>query len=683
MARGLPVLVTRHSGHLDFCNDENSFLIDCTYEFSDSHLKVFNSYWARPSIDQLVQTMKTMYRAGRSPETEAASKASQGERDALRLRWCDAAERVDGFVEYLDKRPVMRRKLRVGWISTYNARCGIAAYSEHLLEFFDNSAYEITILADDQTTIGPDPDNILRLWSKSRGGLSHISEHLIGNRFDAAFFQYNFSFFDFADFADTLIYLSNAGVTTFVTLHRTGGLQDYRQMAPYQKIIEALQSCARLFVHGLEDVNRLREFGVSENVVLLTHGVIDRVPLNKDAARSLLGLSAFAPVIGTSGFLLPGKGLAELIHSFALVLRAHPAAYLLMLNADYPTPESQAQREHCLALVHQLDLRDHVSLLHDFLDIEEILFLLSACDVVVYPYQRSEESASGAVRLGLAAGRPVLTTPLPTFSDLSEIVYQLPGTEARAIAEGIISFLGDEEHNAEVLQRQRDWVRANSWAAQSARISNILDGCFEEIHGIELRPPRVPASEFMPPAKGGNPAQFKLSAAPSEDLAAAQELLERKAVKWWSADSSPQSVKETRRFLAAFGSSSLSLADRARDLRDWQSAVRYYREALEEKPNHPAIWVQYGHALKESGNRLEAENAYRKSIELDGDIADTHLQLGHVLKIQGKRSEASAAYLRAFVLDPELHDAAFELKGLGWTRGRIELALRRARSGSE
>src|SRR6202023_516787 len=150
---------------------------------------------------------------------------------------------------------------------------------------------------------------------------------------------------------------------------------------------------------------------------------------------------------------------------------------------------------------------------------------------------------------------------------------------------------------------------------------------------------------------------------------------ERKTVRR-SGESSLPSGKETRRFFGGFGGSSLSLADRARDLRDWQSAARYYRQALEEQPDHPAIWVQYGHALKESGNRLEAENAYRKSIELDGDVADTHLQLGHVLKIQGRRIEASAAYLRALVLDPALDHASFELRNLGWTTGRIRLALR-------
>jgi len=231
------------------------------------------------------------------------------------------------------------------------------------------------------------------------------------------------------------------------------------------------------------------------------------------------------------------------------------------------------------------------------------------------------------------------------------------------------------------------WMLAPwAWAAQGARLSNIIDGCFEETHNVELRMPREVGSEFTPPAQRATRTQFSMSLAPSGDLAAAQGLLERKIVRS-SAESSLSSVKETRpvketrRFFGGFGGNSLSLADGARDLRDWQSAARYYRQALKEKPDHPAIWVQYGHALKESGNRLEAENAYRKSIELDGDVADTHLQLGHVLKIQGRGSEASTAYLRALVLDPQLDDAAFELKRLGWTRGRIELALRRARSG--
>jgi tetratricopeptide (TPR) repeat protein len=116
----------------------------------------------------------------------------------------------------------------------------------------------------------------------------------------------------------------------------------------------------------------------------------------------------------------------------------------------------------------------------------------------------------------------------------------------------------------------------------------------------------------------------------------------------------------------------LRLADRARDAGDWALAVRHYREALARDPGNPAIWVQYGHALKESGNVAEAEKAYRKAIEIDGRIADSHLQLGHALKMQGRRNDAASAYFRALALDPA-SPAAVELIALCWEPiGKLE-----------
>jgi tetratricopeptide (TPR) repeat protein len=110
----------------------------------------------------------------------------------------------------------------------------------------------------------------------------------------------------------------------------------------------------------------------------------------------------------------------------------------------------------------------------------------------------------------------------------------------------------------------------------------------------------------------------------------------------------------------------LMLANRARDVGDWALAARHYREVLTTNPGNTAIWVQYGHALKESGNLADAEKAYRRSIEIDDRIADTHLQLGHVLKMQGRRYDAAASYFRALALERTLSLPASELLSLCW-----------------
>jgi glycosyltransferase involved in cell wall biosynthesis len=121
----------------------------------------------------------------------------------------------------------------------------------------------------------------------------------------------------------------------------------------------------------------------------------------------------------------------------------------------------------------------------------------------------------------------------------------------------------------------------------------------------------------------------------------------------------------------------IPLADRARDARQWELAAQLYRKALDRNPRNPPIWVQYGHALKESGELrdpdmlAQAEIAYRRALSLDPGEADTYLQLGHVLKLRGKTEEAREAYLRAVALDSSLESAASELMQFGWSEAHF------------
>ena len=92
-------------------------------------------------------------------------------------------------------------------------------------------------------------------------------------------------------------------------------------------------------------------------------------------------------------------------------------------------------------------------------------------------------------------------------------------------------------------------------------------------------------------------------------------------------------VNLSRRHLRRRKPDFVSLADHARNARQWELAARLYREALERDPQNPPIWVQYGHALKEWGELREpdklgeAELAYRKALSLDPSVADSSSSL--------------------------------------------------------
>jgi glycosyltransferase involved in cell wall biosynthesis/Tfp pilus assembly protein PilF len=105
-------------------------------------------------------------------------------------------------------------------------------------------------------------------------------------------------------------------------------------------------------------------------------------------------------------------------------------------------------------------------------------------------------------------------------------------------------------------------------------------------------------------------------------------------------------------------------ADRARDVKNWSIAAAHYSMALQRDPDQPAIWVQYGHALKESGNATAAEAAYLEAARMKPTVADTYLQLGHLMKVMRQLDRARGYYQRATEIDPNQQDAIRELASL-------------------
>jgi lipopolysaccharide biosynthesis protein len=108
----------------------------------------------------------------------------------------------------------------------------------------------------------------------------------------------------------------------------------------------------------------------------------------------------------------------------------------------------------------------------------------------------------------------------------------------------------------------------------------------------------------------------------------------------------------------------LIAGNRARDRGDWTSAALRYRLFLGATPGNFAVWVQLGHALKESGQLAEAAVAYGAALEINSEDADLHLSLGHLQKRQGLFSDAITSYMRSVALDGNA-DARDELRRMG------------------
>jgi glycosyltransferase involved in cell wall biosynthesis len=155
-----------------------------------------------------------------------------------------------------------------------------------------------------------------------------------------------------------------------------------------------------------------------------------------------------ARVIGTFGFLGRHKRFPELLDA----LRQLPGAELVV----YGHAKGAAQRAAFARAADGLPVR-HVD---TYLPEHEIAARLAAeADVLVFWYRAPVYlSTSGAARVGLATGVPVLTSATDWFSDLREVTYQ-----PENLVEGVERLLEDGALRKHLTRAAREYCHQHSW----------------------------------------------------------------------------------------------------------------------------------------------------------------------------------------------------------------------------
>ena len=184
---------------------------------------------------------------------------------------------------------------------------------------------------------------------------------------------------------------------------------------PVSKLFKSLKTlsstlriCDRILVHTPKDLNRMKNIALENNVTLFPHGIVDFKPFDKNPVSSTMN-SVFT--ISTFGYCLPHKGFPELIKAVKKLLDQDVPIRLKMITALYDESFNWFYNE-LTQLVIRLGLNDVVEINKEYLQEEEILLALSNTDLVVFPYQNTNESSSAAVRQGIASRTPVAVTPL-------------------------------------------------------------------------------------------------------------------------------------------------------------------------------------------------------------------------------------------------------------------------------
>jgi glycosyltransferase involved in cell wall biosynthesis len=456
----------------DICRENDCWPIEYHIEPASTHVTEGNSVWANPVCDSLREQMRAVYRsttAERLRRTQSAREFVAGRftwRQTAVRHWNHCREALENKAELSPVRDHVRTPFAVGLITSWNTRCGIAEYSRHLTSHFP-PRIKFSVFANrvDQTT-RPDEPFVRRCWNASPGdGTPEAVEELVqavaASGVDAVSVQHNFGFFSPRQLDSLIEGLKERGIPAAVTLHSV-------RHATFVQFQRALSKATVTICHRSSDLQAVRGIGI-ENALLRRHGIVSCPSRCSDAVRRRLSFT-----VSSFGFLLPPKGIYQLIQAFALALKINPLMRLKLLNAIYPNDDSSMYARACLELIGQSGLTPQVSVTTAFLESETILRELADSDLVVLPYVNSTESASGAAAFAVGSLTPVLTSDLPIFDELGEAVHRVRAGDTAALARKLVKLAADPTELNRFRHVQEQLVRAQAWPLIASDFTRLM-----------------------------------------------------------------------------------------------------------------------------------------------------------------------------------------------------------------
>ena len=226
----------------------------------------------------------------------------------------------------------------------------------------------------------------------------------------------------------------------------------------------------------------VEQYGFDKDKIrVIPHGVYP--PKTVRGAKRKLGLKGH--VILFSGFVIPGKGVEQLIEAFSKLLARGVDAVLVIAGRYHPRLrlENPWYLGSVERAIEKSGLHGRVIFLNRFLTEEELNLYLSAADVVVLPYtDDSIIGASGVLVRSVATGKPVVATSIPRFlEDLADglNVLLVKPRDVDGLVRAIGRILRNPRLGRETVKAVEEWVSERAWknvALKTVRVYEELVG---------------------------------------------------------------------------------------------------------------------------------------------------------------------------------------------------------------
>ncbi|MFI0422889.1 glycosyltransferase [Spongiactinospora sp. 9N601] len=290
------------------------------------------------------------------------------------------------------------------------------------------------------------------------------------DQFDIAIVQHEYGIYPGLDGHEVLPLLHRLTVPFIVVLHTVLARPTPRQKGVLEEVVA--EAAAVVTMTGSARDRLITGYRVDAGKVsVIPHGAADHT-----GVPSRHGLR---PHLLTWGLIGPGKGIEWALRALALLKELVPAPVYTVAGKTHPKVlehQGEAYRDRLHDIGAQLGVDAAVRYDPVYRDEGSLSRLIRSADIVVLPYDSSEQVTSGVLIEATAAGIPVVATVFPHAVELltGGPGLLVPHRDPTALAAAIRRILTEPALADELTGRTRALVPHLLWPAVAARYRELV-----------------------------------------------------------------------------------------------------------------------------------------------------------------------------------------------------------------
>lgn len=335
------------------------------------------------------------------------------------------------------------QELKIAFICNWDQPCGISTYSKYLVNAIQPKVKEIKIFSEKE------------YWKRGESMVGCLQAVQKYNP-DLILIQHEFGLFPNASHFLTMLQMLEH-TPYAITLHSV-----------YEHLDKTICTSAikNIIVHTDEAKNVLRNLGNDSNITVIPHGC-----MTVDDTSELWNIFKTPYAIIQFGFGFFYKGVDVAIESINKLKQSDVEKYkdifYCYLCSENPNNKNihEEYYNYLLDKINNLNLQDNVAIIRKYQTDKSLSNYLRTAKIAIFPYLTDPNNtvygSSGAIRVAMAHGIPVIASKSHLFDDLQDVIPRC--NSVLGFATQIDRIFSNYEYKQQIITKQFEFIKKNNW----------------------------------------------------------------------------------------------------------------------------------------------------------------------------------------------------------------------------